>query len=225
MTTDIRSRLIGKFQPENEADFEPVPLQLCDEVGHYLQKQVIVAFTELHAKAKENDIELSIISSTRNFDRQKRIWENKWNSDIYQFSEDGIRLSDKQKALNILKYSAMPGTSRHHWGTDFDLNSVDPSYFETDKGFKIYTFLKQNAGEFGFFQPYTPKSLQRPYGYEEEPWHWSYLPIAKGYLKLYSELIQSTDIQGFLGADYFNELSVKEKYVMGIEEKLIFGKS
>ena len=30
-----------------------------------------------------------------------------------------------------MNYSAMPTASRHHWGTDVDINSVDPEDFET----------------------------------------------------------------------------------------------
>ncbi|MFM9004881.1 MAG: D-alanyl-D-alanine carboxypeptidase family protein [Flavobacteriales bacterium] len=40
-----------------------------------------------------------------------------------------------------MKFSSMPGTSRHHWGTDIDLNSVEPSYFLSGKGLLIYQWL------------------------------------------------------------------------------------
>ena len=36
----------------------------------------------------------------------------------------------------IMKYSSMPSTSRHHWGTDIDLNSLENSYFEKGEGKK-----------------------------------------------------------------------------------------
>ncbi|NJK84501.1 MAG: M15 family metallopeptidase [Saprospiraceae bacterium] len=45
----------------------------------------------------------------------------------------------QERALKILKYSSMPGTSRHHWGTDIDLNSFSNSYFEQGEGKKYMT--------------------------------------------------------------------------------------
>ena len=36
----------------------------------------------------------------------------------------------------------MPGTSRHHWGTDIDFNSVDPAYFKTATGIKVLSGSK-----------------------------------------------------------------------------------
>ncbi len=50
----------------------------------------------------------------------------------------------------------MPQASRHHWGTDVDINSVEPEYFESGQGLKEYTWLQENAWKFGFCQPYTP---------------------------------------------------------------------
>lgn len=75
----------------------------------------------------------------------------------------------------------MPTTSRHHWGTDTDINSVDPEYFDVEPGLSEYKWLRANAYKFGFCQPYNAKNI-RPIGYNEEKWHWSFMPISK---KLY----------------------------------------
>ena len=55
-------------------------------------------------------------------------------------------------AKTILLYSSMPTTSRHHWGTDMDINSLENSYFASGQGLKEYTWLKKNAAKFGFCQ-------------------------------------------------------------------------
>ena len=109
----------------------------------------------------------------------------------------------------------MPGTSRHHWGTDFDINSFNPSYFESGKGKKEYEWLRDNAHRFGFCQTYTQKGKDRPDGYEEEHWHWTYLPIATPLLNYYKENISVEHIGGFSGYDAlpFSEI---RKYVLGI---------
>ena len=49
----------------------------------------------------------------------------------------------------------MPSTSRHHWGTDIDLNSLNNSYFSSGKGLKEYDWLTTNANHYGFYQVYT----------------------------------------------------------------------
>lgn len=221
MAIEIKNRLLGKFSPESDADFVPVPLSQCDDTGHYLLNEVLIAFQSMHQKAQDDGVRLEIISSTRNFDRQKRIWEKKWNSEAFQYHDSGKMLNDMEKARKILQYSAMPGTSRHHWGTDFDLNSVEPEYFETSEGLELFEWLKSNASGFGFYQPYTPKDENRPLGYEHEPWHWSYLPLSKGYLKLYQEIIDFEDIIGFEGDFLVQSLNMIEQYVKGIAKPLL----
>ena len=64
------------------------------------------------------------------------------------------------KAIDILTYSSMPGTSRHHWGTDIDFNSLENSYFDAGDGLKVYEFLKRCGEELGFMQVYTSKKWQ-----------------------------------------------------------------
>jgi LAS superfamily LD-carboxypeptidase LdcB len=151
--------------------------------------------------------------------RQKAIWENKWSGKtaVSGFSAKLFQsLPGIKKTKAIMLYSAMPGTSRHHWGTDFDLNSVEPEFFLTYEGMKIYNWLNKNAHRFGFFQPYTSKGKDRPFGYEEEAWHWSYYPISNELLLEYNQLISYADIQGFSGAEFAAELKVIENYVNGI---------
>lgn len=44
---------------------------------------------------------------------------------------------------------------------------------------KVYQWLFNNAGKFGFCQTYTAFDEQRVSGFHEERWHWSYMPTAK----------------------------------------------
>jgi LAS superfamily LD-carboxypeptidase LdcB len=88
----------------------------------------------------------------------------------------------------ILKYSSMPGTSRHHWGTEVDLNVLANSYYTAGEGKVLYQWLRDNAGRYGFCQPYTKG---RKGGYDEEMWHWSYVPLAKQFLHDWNRLLAS----------------------------------
>jgi LAS superfamily LD-carboxypeptidase LdcB len=119
-----------------------------------------------------------------------------------------LALPGIDKAKAIMRYSAMPGTSRHHWGTDVDLNSVEPEYFETEEGKWALSWLANNALQFGFYRPYTDKGTTRLKGYESEPWHWSYFPIANTMLASYNSLIQYADINHFDGCEYAQSLQI-----------------
>ncbi|MFN5371405.1 MAG: M15 family metallopeptidase [Bacteroidia bacterium] len=213
--------LLGKINPATHPEFVEVPLHLCDEPGHYLLKPVLDAWVKLYALAEDEGIELKIISSTRTFERQKAIWENKW---FGRTLTNGIDLSktaynDEEKATEILKYSAMPGTSRHHWGTDLDFNSVENDYFKTDKGFREYIWMKLSAENYGFCRPYCDLTSRNNKGYQEEQWHWSFFPLSRTFRKAYLNAVEYADISGFEGSHTAPTLHIFEDYVDGISNK------
>ena len=115
----------------------------------------------------------------------------------------------------------MPGSSRHHWGTDIDLNALENSYFEQGEGKKVFDWLEANAHEYGFCRPYTEKGPERPNGYNEEKWHWSYRPIAKPLTDQARESLTNDMIRGFKGADTAEEINVVENYVLGVSSKCL----
>lgn len=201
--------ILGKFDYKTDTTFVKVDAQYSSKTI-YLKKEAYLAFLKMHSEALDNNIDLKIVSGTRNFDEQKRIWEQKWKK--YN------TLKPKARVLKILEYSSMPSTSRHHWGTDIDLISLSNSYFETGRGLKTYNWLVENANRFGFYQVYTNKSNGRT-GYNLERWHWSYMPLAKSYLTFYNSSITLSDISGFLGSEYAKEAAVIKNYVNGISVK------
>lgn len=208
---DYKNFLLGKFKPDTCSYFVKIPLLYTQKEGIFLQRDAFIAFKRMFEAAKLDGIHLTILSSTRNFSYQKGIWERKWNSAVFSAYEPG-----KDRAKHIMNYSAMPGTSRHHWGTDIDLNVLNNQSLSEGKGKRIYDWLKSNAARFGFCQVYSAKGPNRPAGYEEEKWHWSFLPLAKGYTSDYGKLIKPEDINGFLGCESFKELTVIPNYVLGI---------
>src|SRR5258708_4181049 len=161
--------LLGRFDPATDSKF----VQLTSEhsqgsaLNGYLRNETFAAFQKMTVAAKANGVTLTIISATRNFDSQKRICENKWTGKTKVVDTDLTPVANfDERARTILLYSSMPGTSRHHWGTDMDLNSLENSYFEKGEGQKVYEWLTAHAGEYGFCQPYTSKVAGRT-GYEE----------------------------------------------------------
>lgn len=209
-----KNHLLGKIKPEKDSAFTEIDVPVANRAGLYLRKEALDSFKRMREAAAEEGIDLRIISAFRSFNYQKWIWDSKF---------DGRRKSGGKNMLNtypdpknrvdaILNYSAMPGTSRHHWGTDIDINSVNTSYFLTGKGKEVYNWLRENAEEFGYCQVYT---ADREDGYNEEHWHWSYLPLANDYMHNFSEKVTYEDIKGFSGSEYARELEVISRYVLG----------
>lgn len=200
--------LLGKFDPAAHPDFVVVGRPYSDKTGMLLRKEAFEAFGKMYEAAEKEGIVLKIISSTRNFGRQKEIWEAKWE----RFAKDAPAARDR--ALKILEYSSMPGSSRHHWGTDIDLNDLNnPSFEKGGKYEKAYHWLVAHAHEYGFCQPYT---ADRSSGYREEKWHWSYTPLSKPLLEQYRKSLTDADIAGFKGAGTAAEISIVKNYVLGI---------
>lgn len=202
--------LLGKFDPASQPDFVPVGKPYSDRAGMMLRKETFEAFKKMFDAAQKEKIVLKIISSTRNFEQQKTIWEGKWS----RFAKDAP--DPKTRALKILEFSSMPSSSRHHWGTDIDLNDLNNATFEKGGRYEaVYTWLHEHAHEYGFCQPYT---AGRPHGYQEEKWHWSYSPLSKPFLEEYQKTITNNDIKGFKGAELAAEVGIVEYYVAGINQ-------
>ncbi|MDB2462495.1 M15 family metallopeptidase [Algibacter sp.] len=204
-----KSFILGKFDYKTHEQFTKVDIRHASKTI-YLNKVVYLAFLDMYKHAKADGIHLKILSGTRNFNEQKAIWERKWQ----KYSN----LNTIDRANKILEYSSMPSTSRHHWGTDMDLNSFTNSYFEYGKGKLEYQWLLKNANTYGFYQVYTNKVNGRT-GYNLERWHWSYMPLAKTYLEFYNTQIIYPDITGFEGSNLAKELNTITLYVNGISNK------
>jgi LAS superfamily LD-carboxypeptidase LdcB len=212
--------VVGQFEPGQDSNFVRIEAQYTNKTNIYLHKETYSAFLRMYEAAKKDSITLRILSATRNFNSQKSIWEAKWTGQRkLSDGTNAAEIADKsQRALRILEYSSMPGTSRHHWGTDIDLNSLNNAFFEKEEGLRIYKWLTTHASTYGFCQPYSPKGANRPNGYNEEKWHWSYLPLAKRYLKAAKDSLKDSDISGFEGAEVAPILQVVKNYILGINE-------
>ncbi|MFC1671155.1 M15 family metallopeptidase [Spirochaetota bacterium] len=207
--------LTGRFNPYKNKLFVSVSSVGIPATSKrlYLRKDVTLAFKKmlLDFRKSHPKIRIWICSATRNFNVQKSIWEKKFDG---RRLVGGKKLTETikdplERALRILQYSSMPGTSRHHWGTDLDINYLSNKYYKKGKGKIIYEWLKKNGPKYGFCQPYTDG---RDKGYNEERWHWSYRPIAKVFLrdwnKLYKKkVIKTKNKKLFKGAEHSGHLA------------------
>ena len=211
--------LLGQYNPAQEAGYSLISSKYTLKTGIYLRTEVYNAFIAMRDSALKDGVTLSIVSATRTFDQQKIIWENKWNGRQYVGGKllNTAYPDEVERAKVILLYSSMPGTSRHHWGTDIDINSVDPAYFKTATGIKVLQWLETHAAHFGFCRPYTPFGETRKTGFQPEEWHWSYYPVAYRFQQAYKKQISYLDIEGFDGDETVFSVRVIENYVQGVD--------
>jgi D-alanyl-D-alanine carboxypeptidase len=210
--------VMGRFNPAEHPDFVKIPIEHADKEGMYLRKDAYNAFLKMAAHAKRDGITLQIRSAARNFNAQKGIWEGKWTGT--RLLEGGENLAQttpdpKERALKILRYSSMPGSSRHHWGTDIDLNNLNNSWFAEGEGLRMYEWLVANAAKYGYCQTYT---AGRPHGYWEERWHWSYTPVSSKITQYARMNLRNEMIDGFLGSETAGMIDIVKHYVLGINE-------
>jgi LAS superfamily LD-carboxypeptidase LdcB len=149
-------------------------------------------FLALRRAALADGFDLVPISSFRDFSRQLAIWNGKFSGekpmlDVLGRPVDVSELSPLQRVESILLWSALPGASRHHWGTDVDLvdrNAAPPGYrvqltqeeFASAGPFApLAEWLETNAARFGFFRPFRGVLS----GVQPEPWHFSFAPVAE----------------------------------------------
>ncbi len=199
--------ITGKFEPKFHADFVYVDKKYAERDSLLLRKETFEAFKKMYADAEKEGLILTIISATRNFNYQKGIWERKW-ADLSKKIDDPTA-----RAKNILRFSSMPGSSRHHWGTDIDIDNLSNAYFEKGKGKRMYDWMKKNAAHYGFCQPYTEG---RATGYQEEKWHWTYMPLSKEFTEFAEKHLKNEQISGFKGAETAVQLNIVKNYVLAI---------
>ena len=163
--------------------------------GHRLQREAADAFAALRSDARQAGFELAIGSSFRSYDRQLVIWNGKASGARPVYDDAGAKvdilaLSPLAQMHAILRFSALPGTSRHHWGTDldvYDASAVAPDYSlqlslqEVAPGgvfdpLHCWLDARMAAGEsYGFYRPYSDDRG----GVAPERWHLSYAPASQ----------------------------------------------
>ncbi|MEZ4875857.1 MAG: M15 family metallopeptidase [Flavobacteriaceae bacterium] len=200
-----RNQLIGKGNPDITGDSYLTKMH----------KQTAAALQKLKAEAAKENIQIEVVSAFRSFERQKEIFEGKYS----KFTSEG--LSPQMAIEKIIDYSTIPGTSRHHWGTDLDLidgnaprpeNVLVASHFHGTGPFcKMKEWMNQHAKSYGFYEVYTDDPNRK--GFKYEPWHFSFAPVSIPMLQAYKKLNvkQILSEEKVMGSSYFTDAFI-EKY-------------
>jgi LAS superfamily LD-carboxypeptidase LdcB len=199
-----------------------------------LHHAVIEPFLAMRASAACDGVELLPVSSFRDFSRQLAIWNGKCRGERELRDSRGELVAadslDEDTLVNtILHWSALPGASRHHWGTDFDVvdaaampegyrPQLTPEEFAADGMFaRLDAWLAANAWRFGFYRPYTSWRG----GFQPEPWHLSHAVVAGQALQQFSlqvlrQALEEAQIDA-RDAILRRLPQIIEKYVMNID--------
>lgn len=174
-----------------------------------LHKEVVEPFIALRKMAIDAGFEPKIISGYRSFSRQLGIWNAKAMGqrpllDDASNELDLSCLSTHETMQAILRWSALPGTSRHHWGTDFDI--YDAAAIDDDYEVQLIPEETVGAGPFASMHQWLDEVLPqtgfyRPYEFDRggtgpERWHLSYEPVAKLYAPKLSPKAILSNLEG-----------------------------
>ncbi len=199
-------------------------LILDEKSGKFIHRDMLKDFQNLRVQAALAGFNLSIASSYRSFEDQLKIWNEKAQGVRPVLNSESLKLDistlpQHELVYAILRWSALPGASRHHWGSDFDV--YDSVALPVDYKIKLtpdetvgsgvfaafHSWLDDNLENHSFFRPYAVDSN----GIAPERWHLSYLPLAEHFQKnLTYELIESTVVS--------SEIELKETLLKELPE-------
>ncbi|MEW6238641.1 MAG: M15 family metallopeptidase [Candidatus Omnitrophota bacterium] len=188
-----------------------------------LRPSAAEAYMSMRKAALTEGIKIHIVSGYRSFDRQLRIWNRKYRS------MNKTKMTPEEKFRSILQYSSLPGTSRHHWGTDadlVDLSQPKPEEMLLERHYKkggvygdMYSWLMGNAEKYGFYETYTNDSSRTGYAYE--PWHWSFaedsIPFLRKFITIdLRKFVCVREVEGFSSFTPHLMKEFTEKWIKGV---------
>ena len=235
---NIECLTIKQLTGLDDSKLVPLPASFsCIALGaqnktHLGHPEAIKALLELQALAERDKQPFQVISSYRSYEHQQSIWNRKYQGEltVLDANEKAIELealTSLEKIQAIMLYSALPGASRHHWGSDFDIfpsaaienghlvQLVASEFNAGGVAAEFEQWLKHILPLTDFFRPYD--KFQN--GIASEPWHISYYPFASDALKqLTQEKLQAMLLDDIAGKETIcsNIESLYQRYITNI---------
>ncbi|MBI5487738.1 MAG: M15 family metallopeptidase [Deltaproteobacteria bacterium] len=216
-----------------------------------LLREATESLDEMSHAARADGVNVWARSGHRTLSQQRYLWNSKFRGRDSVRAPDGSRetldgdLSAEEKVQRILSYTAFPGTSRHHWGTDVDmaqsfsdhcadylLEHPGEAQPDGDEGapadlpencLPSHRWLLAHAADYGWHRVYD---VARG-GFQPEPWHWSYLALAVPALARYlaevtGDLLRDRDVDGdSVVLDDF--ASYRDRFLLGVAPEALPG--
>jgi len=182
--------------------------------GCLLHPAATWAYLAMRIAARSAGLEITAVSGFRELGAQLAIWNGKYRGERVLLDRDSqpldaLALDEPERVATILLWSALPGASRHHWGSDCDV--IDRSQLGPAEPPRLLTadfapggryaaldaWLSEHAADYGFFRPYDSDRG----GVQPEPWHLSFAPVSVPALarmspQLLAEALGEVEIEG-----------------------------
>jgi D-alanyl-D-alanine carboxypeptidase len=154
---------------------------LIHQGRHALQEQAMTAWRRLQATADQEGVQLELVSAYRSVDRQRQIFLRELRA--LSLQQQGREYTGQEIAAGVadrwikevLRYSSIPGFSKHHSGYTIDISDPSSGHgfteFAQTRGFtwiSAHNYL--NAKRFGFIPSYPAGAVGQ--GPEPEPWEY-----------------------------------------------------
>lgn len=184
---------MNNFELPDPYGVAPRGLTTLSPEGLPFAAEALPALQSLREAAQEAGFELKVESAYRPFERQLSIWNRKASRELKLLDENGEPFTkafgnEEELMRAILLWSALPGASRHHFGTEVDVSDAKatPAGYEVEltpaecdgmfRSFHEWLTDRAACGElFGFERVFIPgRGKVRP-----EKWHLSHIPTAR----------------------------------------------
>ncbi len=155
--------LVNKFN-YLDSNYIPENLELLDnsyaKSGIYLVKEAKDNIERLISDAKNDGMNIRVISAYRSYSYQENLYNN-------YVKNDGVENADT--------YSARPGYSEHQTGLVVDITRAFDD-FNNFENTNEYNWMLENAHNYGFILRY-PKDKEDITTYSFEAWHYRYVGV------------------------------------------------
>lgn len=189
-----------------------------------MHSEAVSHWQGLVESAKKSGFDLQAASAYRSYASQLAIWNQKASGERPLLDAVGNRLdvnelSPTECLWAIMKWSALPGASRHHWGSEFDVYDA----LSLPEGYRLKLTLEEaeTGGVLASFYQWLDKTLpatgfHRPYygqnSVAREPWHISCTAVSQPF---YEKLERKTLYNFF---SQRNDLALRDQVLQNFDE-------